>query len=256
MTKPQIDAYGSARRETPLPDDASARPEWKVLVVEDEKRMADLLKTGLEEYGYEVTVAYDGAMGSRLAKNTAFNAVICDVVLPEKNGFSLCQEIKASDSPIPILMLTALGTIDDKLEGFDSGADDYMTKPFDFRELDARLKILMKRHEARQEDGQAELDYADLRIDLNEKRAFRSGREIRLTPKEFYLLEYMMRHSEKVLSRTEIARDVWNKNFDTGTNFIDVYINYLRKKIDHDFDIPLIHTRTGMGFILKKGGGS
>lgn len=215
--------------------------------------MADLLKTGLEEAGYAVTVAYDGAMGSRLAKNGSFDAIVCDIVLPEKNGFTLCQEIKTSGTPVPILMLTALGTIDDKLEGFDSGADDYMTKPFDFRELDARLKILLKRYQVRQQERQTELHYADLTIDLNEKRAFRSGREIRLTPKEFYLLEYMMRHPEKVLSRTEIARDVWNKNFDTGTNFIDVYINYLRKKIDHGFDSPLIQTKTGMGFMLKKG---
>ena len=168
------------------------------------------------------------------------------------NGFELTKEVRQLNPDIPVLMLTALGTTDDKLDGFDAGADDYMVKPFDFRELDARIRVLLKRKVVASQTVQPqELNYADLHIDLSAKSVFRDEREIKLTPKEFNLLAYMMENPERVLSRAEIADKVWNTHFDTGTNFIDVYINYLRKKVDRDFPVKLIHTKPGMGFILR-----
>lgn len=223
---------------------------YHILVVEDEQRVANLLKTGLEEFGYQAMTAFDGAMGLRLFKSAPFDLIISDIVLPKMDGFELCKEIRALNPQIPILMLTALGSTDDKLEGFDAGADDYMVKPFDFRELNARINVLLKRKNEAQPQLLESLTYADLKIDLRMKRVFRNEEAIRLSPKEYNLLVYMAENPERVLSRIEIAEKVWNTHFDTGTNFIDVYINYLRKKIDNNFDTKLIHTRTGMGFIL------
>lgn len=222
----------------------------KILVVEDEKRVADLLKIGLEENGYQVLVAYDGEMGLRLFQTNSFQLVISDIILPKLNGFELCQEIRKADEQIPILMLTALGTADDKLEGFDVGADDYMVKPFDFRELLARVKVLLKRHSVSNIEVVKEISYADLNINLERQEVSRSGTFIKLSPKEYNLLVYLAENAEKVVSRVEIAEKVWNTHFDTGTNFIDVYINYLRKKMDKDFNVKLIHTKPGVGFIL------
>lgn len=223
----------------------------KILVVEDEQRVAELLKRGLDESGYDVRLAYDGDVALRTIKAESFDLVISDIILPKINGFDLCKEIRSLYGEIPILMLTALGTTDDKLDGFDAGADDYMVKPFDFRELDARIKVLLKRKGMNLTQIQVkDLFYSDLRMNLATKSVFRAGLEIKLTPKEFNLLEYMLKNSERVLSRTEIAENVWNTHFDTGTNFIDVYINYLRKKVDRDFPVKLIHTKLGMGFIL------
>ena len=224
----------------------------RILVVEDEQRVAELLKVGLEDSGYQVSVAFDGEMGLRLFRASRFDLVISDIILPKMNGFELTKEVRQLKPDIPVLMLTALGTTDDKLDGFDAGADDYMVKPFDFRELDARIRVLLKRKVVASQTAQPqELNYADLRIDLSGKSVFRDGREIKLTPKEFNLLAYMMENPERVLSRAEIADKVWNTHFDTGTNFIDVYINYLRKKVDRDFPVKLIHTKPGMGFILR-----
>ncbi len=224
----------------------------KILVVEDDQRVAELLKRGLEECGYLAFCAYDGEMGLRLFRCGDYSLVISDVVLPKLNGFEMCGEIRKTDPDIPIIMLTALGTTDDKLEGFDSGADDYMVKPFDIRELDARIRVLLKRKSAvAGAKPVTELSYADLRIDLPTKTVYRGTTEIKLTPKEFNLLAYMAANPERVLSRAEIAEKVWDTHFDTGTNFIDVYINYLRKKIDRDFSSRLIHTKPGMGFILR-----
>ena len=222
-----------------------------ILIVEDEKRVADLLKAGLEEASYNVCVAYDGAMGLRLFQSTDFDLVISDIVLPKLDGFELCREIRQRNPDIPIIMLTALGSTDDKLEGFDSGADDYMVKPFDFRELHARIKVLMRRG-ARTEKRCDRLTYADIVIDLDKHNVSRAGIDIRLTPKEFNLLVFMVENAEKVITRIDIAEKVWHTHFDTGTNFIDVYINYLRKKIDRDFDTKLIHTKPGVGFILPR----
>lgn len=224
----------------------------KILIVEDEKRVADLLKAGLEENGYDTMVAYDGAMGLRLFRSNAFQLVISDVILPKLDGFELCKEIRKLDERIPVLMLTALGTADDKLDGFDAGADDYMVKPFDFRELTARVKVLLKRRaESSPAPAPEQVAYADLCINLNLREVSRRGVPIKLSPKEYNLLLYMVEHAETVITRVEIAEQVWNTHFDTGTNFIDVYINYLRKKIDKEFDVKLIHTKPGVGFIFS-----
>lgn len=224
----------------------------KILIVEDEQRVANLLRIGLEEMGYTTNVAYDAEMGLRLFRSEQFDLIISDVVLPKMNGFDFIKEVKELNKSIPVIMLTALGTTDDKLEGFDAGADDYMVKPFDIRELEARVRILLKRQSflSGKESQPKELSYADLHVDLLTKRVYRNKQEVKLTPKEFNLLIFMMQNTERVLSRSEIARKVWDTHFDTGTNFIDVYINYLRKKIDRDFDVKLIHTKPGMGFIL------
>ncbi len=222
----------------------------RILVVEDEKRVADLLKIGLEENGYQAMVAYDGAMGLRLFQSNSFQLVISDIILPKMDGFELCREIRKIDDHIPILILTALGTADDKLEGFDVGADDYMVKPFDFRELAARVKVLLKRQATKNNALVKEIAYADLFINLERREVTRNNIFIKLSPKEYNLLVYMVENAERVISRIEIAEKVWNTHFDTGTNFIDVYINYLRKKIDKEFDTKLIHTKPGVGFIL------
>ena len=222
---------------------------YTILIIEDEPRVASLLMNGLEENGYQTMVAYDGLMGLRLFQAHTFDLVISDIVLPKMDGFELAKEIRKTNPNIPILMLTALGSTNDKLDGFDAGADDYMVKPFDFRELNARIKVLLKRVAGNAQELPQELVYADLRIDLQRKDVERNSISIKLSPKEYNLLLYMVENAERVLSRVEIAEKVWNTHFDTGTNFIDVYINYLRKKIDRNFEPKLIHTKAGMGFI-------
>ena len=219
----------------------------KILIIEDESRVAGLLKRGLEESGHSVEVADSVANGLVVFENEPFDIVVSDVMLPDGSGFELCRKIRERNEQIPILMLTALGTTDDKLEGFDSGADDYMVKPFDFRELEVRINTLLKRRKASPTD---KIEYADLRIDLRTKSVFRNEQLISLTPKEYNLLLFFVENPDKILSRTEIAEKVWSTHFDTGTNFIDVYINYLRKKIDKNFAVKLIHTKSGMGFIF------
>jgi DNA-binding response OmpR family regulator len=225
----------------------------KILIIEDEERVATLIKKGLEEQGYTVDIAFDGGKGKVMALSKVYDLLITDIILPTVNGIELCKEVRAAQPQLPIIMLTALGTTDDKVEGFDAGADDYLVKPFDFRELHARIKALLKRKEVTGEYKNL-LSYADLAMNLQTKSVTRSGKEIDLTPKEFKLLQFMMQNPERVLSRAEIAENVWATHFDTGTNFIDVYVNYLRKKVDKDFPARLIHTRSGMGFIFKSAG--
>lgn len=222
-----------------------------ILIVEDEKRVADLLKIGLEENGYQTMVAYDGAMGLRLFQSNVFQLVISDIILPKLDGFELCREIRKLNEKVPVLMLTALGSADDKLDGFDAGADDYMVKPFDFRELIARVKVLLRRSAETVAVQPDQIVYADLSINLKLQEVRRKDILVKLSPKEYNLLVYMVENAEKVISRVEIAEKVWNTHFDTGTNFIDVYINYLRKKIDKEFDTKLIHTKPGVGFIFS-----
>jgi DNA-binding response OmpR family regulator len=226
-----------------------------ILVIEDDERVAGLIKRGLEEEGFSVTLAYDGVTGRRLALGTTFALVITDIILPGVSGLELCKELRAARPTVPIIMLTALGTTDDKVEGFDAGADDYLVKPFDFRELLARTRALLKRsNDQLHARGGSVLQYGGLEMDLHTKSVRRDGANIDLTPKEFKLLEFMMKNPNRVLSRNEIAEQVWDTHFDTGTNFIDVYINYLRKKVDKDFpDRKLIHTKSGMGFIFREG---
>ncbi|MTG96621.1 MULTISPECIES: response regulator transcription factor [Myroides] len=223
-----------------------------ILVIEDDIRVAELLQRSLEEQQYKVDVAYDGYMGRKLALQREYSLIITDVILPKINGIDLCKELKREIPQVPIIMLTALGTTDDKVEGFDAGADDYLVKPFEIRELYVRIRALIKRFENNNPTKSNILRYADMELDLNEKKFKRSGQEIHLTPKEFNLLQYMMENPERVLSRSEISEKVWDTHFDTGTNFIDVYINYLRKKVEIDTANKLIHTKSGMGFILKQ----
>ena len=225
----------------------------QILVIEDEKRVADLIKRGLEDQDYTVELSHDGTTGKALALQRDFDIIIMDVVLPGINGIDLCKEVRLVKPDIPIIMLTALGTTDDKVEGLDAGADDYLVKPFDFRELQARIRALTKRQSKGQPQTPSILRIADLELDANTFVVARGGKEINLTPKEFRLLLYMMQNKGRVLSRAEIAEKVWETIFDTGTNFIDVYINYLRKKIDKDYPVKLIHTRAGIGFIFKEG---
>ena len=191
-------------------------------------------------------------MGLKLFQSQTFHLVISDIILPKIDGFELCKEIRNINADIPILMLTALGTTGDKLDGFNAGADDYMVKPFDFRELIARIKALLRRKQHPDLSRPNVLTYADLVIDQQRKEVRRNNQPIKLSPKEYNLLVYLLENAERVISRTEIAEKVWDTHFDTGTNFIDVYINYLRKKVDRDFDIKLIHTKLGMGFIMTQ----
>ncbi|WP_114779571.1 response regulator transcription factor [Botryobacter ruber] len=224
-----------------------------ILIIEDEKRVADLIRRGLEEQDYTTTVAADGEEGRNAALSQQFDLIIMDIILPKLNGLDLCQELRQTFPDVPIIMLTALGTTDDKVEGFDAGANDYLVKPFDFRELHVRIRELLKRSNASGTGSTGSvLKTGRLEMDLQKKIVTSMGKEINLTPKEFALLEYMMRNSGRVVSRVEISENVWNTHFDTGTNFIDVYINYLRKKIDREFPTKMIHTKPGMGFVLKE----
>lgn len=220
-----------------------------ILLVEDDLRVSELIKKGLTEQGFTLTLAYDGLSGKKLLASKEFDLLITDIIIPNINGIELCKDIKTIKPQLPIIMLTALGTMDDKIEGFDAGADDYLVKPFEMRELIARIKALLKRSLKNKAD--LVLKFCDLEMNLQTKIVKRNNKEINLTLKEFKLLEFLLQNQGRIISRTEIAEKVWNTHFDTGTNFIDVYINYLRKKVDKDFNNKLIHTRSGMGFILK-----
>lgn len=222
-----------------------------ILLVEDDTRVAELIQRGLGEEGFDVQIAYDGISGKKLVNQIDYDLAITDVILPKMDGIQLCKEIRKLKPQMPIIMLTALGTTDDKVEGFDAGADDYLVKPFEMRELVARIRALTKRYQKPNEKRIEILTYHDIEMNLNTKMVTRNNQLVELTPKEFKLLEFFLRNPERILSRIEIAEKVWDMHFDTGTNFIDVYINYLRKKIDKDFPQKLIFTKTGMGFILK-----
>jgi two-component system copper resistance phosphate regulon response regulator CusR len=223
----------------------------KILLVEDEKKTVQYIKKGLEENGYEIDTAEDGLEGKKLAFANHYNLVITDVIMPGINGRELCKQLRAGQIDTPILMLTALGETDDVVEGLDSGADDYLAKPFEFKELLARIRALTKR-QPKFPANDHQLRIADLLLDLNKKVVFREGKKIELTSKEFSLLEYFLRNKNRVISRAELSKNVWNVDFDTGTNMVEVYVNYLRKKIDRDFEKKLIHTQFGMGYILKE----
>lgn len=222
----------------------------KILIVEDEVKVAEFLKKGLEEQGYQTDVAYDGQMGEKLAVRNQYDILLLDVILPLFNGYELCKRIREKKPHVPILMLTALGTTEDKLSGFDSGADDYLVKPFEFKELLARIRALVKRSTGVVLTSTL-IKVADLELDLDKKTARRGNTNIELTAKEFALLEFLMKNRGRVVSRTDIAEKVWDITFDTGTNVVDVYINILRKKLDKDFPQKLIHTRVGMGYMLN-----
>lgn len=221
----------------------------KILIVEDEPKVASFIKKGLEENNYEAQIAYDGISAGKLADQYNYDLFILDIVIPGMSGLDLCKKLKKQNPLIPVLMLSALGTTDDKVTGFDSGANDYLVKPFEFRELLARVKALLHTAVLTSEKS-SRLIFEDIELDLNKKSAARNGSPIELTAKEFALLEYFMRNIGRVLSRNDIAEKVWDASFDFGTNVVDVYVNFLRKKIDRGFDKKLIHTRVGFGYIF------
>lgn len=221
----------------------------RILVVEDEKKVASFIKRGLEEEDFGVDVAYDGEEGVYMAENTAYDLILMDVMLPKKDGLTAIQELRVKKVKTPILCLTAKDTVEDIVSGLDIGSDDYLTKPFAFAELVARVRALIRRGT---QDRGAELFFGEMRLDPVTHKVWREGKEIDLTAKEYALLEYFMRSPNQVLTRTMIAEHVWDYTFDSFTNIIDVYVNYLRKKVDRDFDKKLIHTVRGVGYVLKE----
>ena len=220
-----------------------------ICLVEDEQKVAAFICKGLEEHGYGVKTVGDGTAAQNILQHEQFDLLILDVMLPDTSGIELCRHIREKDSDIPILMLTALNQVHDKVSGLKAGADDYLVKPFHFSELLARIEALLRRKKHNEDEHQ--LIFDDLKLDTWSKTAERGGKQIALTAKEYTLLELFMRNPNKILSREYIAEQVWEIGFDTGTNFIDVYMNYLRKKIEKDFKSKLIHTVIGMGYILK-----
>ena len=222
----------------------------RILVVEDESKVATFIKKGLQTQSFEAEIASDGREAKRLFSQGNFDLVILDLGLPDMSGLDVCTHIRNHNVHVPVLMLTAMGTMADKLTGFEVGTDDYMVKPFDFMELLVRIKALLKRSQEIKLVAE-KLQVADLELDMDEKVARRGGKVIELTAREFNLLEYLMRNRGRVVSKVDIAEKVWDINFDTGTNFIEVYINYLRNKVDKGFSSRLIHTVVGMGYMLK-----
>jgi two-component system, OmpR family, copper resistance phosphate regulon response regulator CusR len=225
--------------------------ERKILLVEDEQKIADTLKFGLAENGYEVEIAYDGQMGLKLFESKVFDLIVLDINLPELNGYKLCKIIRSKNAQVPVIMLTALSSLNDKIEGYDAGADDYIIKPFEFRELLMKIRVLLKRTMKQTLPTGNTLKAGDLEMNLDKKEVKRDGQTLNLTAKEFQLLEFLLRNKNRVVSRADIAINVWDIDFDTNTNVIDVYINYVRNKVDKPFDTKLIHTQVGMGYILK-----
>ena len=220
----------------------------KIILVEDEINIASFIERGLREFGHEVSVVYDGNAGWELLQNESFDLLILDIIMPGMNGLELCRMYRQRFGyHSPVVMLTALGTTDDIVKGLDAGADDYLVKPFSFQELEARIKALLRRSK---EVPVQQLVCGDLILDCTLRRARRGNMDIDLTVKEYRLLEYFLLHQRAVLSRLTLLRDVWDKNFDTNTNVVDVYVNYLRAKIDKGFEDKLIHTVGGVGYMM------
>jgi heavy metal response regulator len=221
----------------------------RILIIEDEKKVAGFLKNGLKEEGYAVDNAFDGQTGFDMAVENEYDIIILDLMLPGLDGITLCKKLREESNHTPILMLTAREAVKDRVIGLDAGADDYMTKPFAFEELLARVRVILRKRPITQE---LKLEIGDLILDLITHKVKRGGDEIELTTKEYALLEFLMRNAGTIVTRTMIAEHVWDINFETFTNVIDVYINYLRNKIDRDHDEKLIHTVRGRGYVLKK----
>src|SRR5918911_1649526 len=220
----------------------------RILLVEDEPRIANVIAKGLREHSYAVDVAQDGDAGLYQTSINDNDVIILDVLLPQRDGFEVCRELRRRRNTTPILMLTARAAIDDRIAGFDAGADDYLTKPFSFRELLARIRALLRRDSQLRPDV---LEIADLQVDSGSHRVSRANREVPLTAKEYALLEYLARRAGQIVSRAEIAAHVWDDTFDPFSNTIEVYMNRLRKKIDGEHSIKLLHTRRGEGYILE-----
>lgn len=221
----------------------------RILLVEDELKVSEFIRRGLSEEGYQVVVAADGEEGAFEAGEGEFDVVILDVMLPKKDGFAVLAELRGSGNTVPVIMLTALGEVDDRVGGLEAGADDYLPKPFSFDELLARIQALMRRSQSIQ--ATAPLTIADLTLDPVSRQVSRGGQEIRLTAKEYGLLLHFMQNPGKVLSRARLTEHVWGGTEESFTNVVDVYVNYLRKKIDKGFDPPLIHTVRGAGYVLR-----
>ncbi len=221
----------------------------RILVIEDEKKVADFISNGLAEEGYAVDKAHDGEQGYFLATTNEYDTILLDVMLPKMDGVTLCTRLRAEENQTPILMLTAKDAIKDKVKGLDAGADDYLTKPFAFEELLARIRSLLRKKYLHQK---TRFQVEDLALDTITHTVTRAGRDIPLSVKEYALLEYLMRNAGSVVTRTMIAEHVWDINFETFTNVIDVYISYLRNKIDRDHETKLIHTVRGRGYVLKR----
>ena len=223
----------------------------KIGIAEDDQKISGLIKAGLEEHGYEVNAFTNGRIGYQAFSTQEFDLLILDVMLPELSGIEICRRLRANEVKIPILMLTALGTVDDKVEGFNSGADDYLLKPFHFRELLVRIEALLRRTTSGTKEETVVLSYEDLSLNTLSKEVQRAGTPILLTAKELALLEVFLRHPNRLLSRQFIAEQAWDVNFDTGTNVVDVYVNFLRNKVEKGFSKKLIHTKINLGYILK-----
>lgn len=220
----------------------------KILLIEDEQRVASFIRKGLEEHNIQVAQAFDGVTGLNVALSDTYDVIILDLVMPGMNGMEVCKKLRGEHGDqTPLLMLTALGTTDDIVNGLTLGADDYLTKPFKFRELLARIYALARRKTV----VNRVLTADDLKMDTKAMEVYRDGKKIELTAREFRLLEYLLLNKNQVVSRTFILENVWDINHDLGTNVVEVYINYLRKKIDHDFSVPLIKTVVGMGYMIK-----
>jgi DNA-binding response OmpR family regulator len=224
----------------------------KVLLVEDEPGLVSVIVRGLTEAGMEVSVAADGNMGLEMAQNHSFDIIVLDIMLPGMNGIQVCKEIRKQDDSVAILMLTALSSTENIVTGLNSGADDYLAKPFKFPELEARIRTLVRRSKAGSTPKNT-ISIAGLEVDTLSKTAKRDGKNIALTATEYHLLEYFVKNQNMVLSRIQILENVWDIDFNMGTNVVDVYVNYLRKKIDNGYDVKLIHTVFGMGYIFKEG---
>lgn len=222
----------------------------KILLVEDDPKISSFVKIGLESNSYIVDVAYDGLMGEKLVTTSKYEVIILDVVIPGISGFELCKRIRNNNILTPVIMLTSLDSVDDKITGFDYGADDYLLKPFVFKELLARVKALHRR--SRESFVSPTLRVLDLELDSISRKVFRNNKEIKLTPTEYKILELLLSNKGKVFDRVDIAESIWGMSFNSGTNVIDVHINSLRKKIDKDFDPKLIHTRIGFGYVLSE----
>ncbi len=223
----------------------------RILLAEDEPKLGQIIQEELTRQGYPTDVAYDGLVAEKLFQQHTYSLVLLDVNLPYKNGLALCKEFRGIKNNIPIIMLTALGEIQDKMDAFNLGADDYIVKPFHFNELFARIKVFLKRSETGAEAGE-KLTVGDLEIDLLDKTVTKGSTNINLTAKEFALLALLAKSKGKVISKQEILEKVWGLSFDTGTNTIEVYISFLRNKIDKPFDTKLIHTKPGFGYFLKE----
>lgn len=223
----------------------------RILLVEDEEDVASLIKRGLTEQTFTVDVAVDGLKGEQMVRDHDYDAIILDVMLPHKSGFAVCRAIRKFNDTVPILMLTALGSIDDKSEGFGCGADDYLVKPFDIRELLMRLQALLRRRLQPNQDQESILVLADLALDTIGKTVKRSGQTIALTAREYALLEYLLRNSNRIISRMDIADNIWDNPNALDSKTIEVFISFLRRKIDKPFDKKLIHTVVGMGYVMK-----